>query len=149
MLEGREFTIFTDHKPITYAFQQDLRQGSPRQFRHLEYIGQFSTDIQHISGKQNVVADALSRVHSVQKAISMEELACAQETDEELRKLLMQETALNLKKIPIPGTDISLYCDTAVQRPRPFVTSNLRRQVFDSVHGLSHPGVKTSARMVA
>lgn len=30
MLKGRVFTIFTGHKPITYAFQQDLLHSSPR-----------------------------------------------------------------------------------------------------------------------
>lgn len=38
--------------------------------RHLEYIGQFTTDIWHITGKDNVVADALSRIESIQKAVN-------------------------------------------------------------------------------
>jgi len=41
MVEGRHFVIFTDHKPLTYAFQQRRDKCSPRQFRHLEFIGQF------------------------------------------------------------------------------------------------------------
>jgi cleavage and polyadenylation specificity factor subunit 1 len=32
MLEARHFVIFTDHKPITYAFQQKRDKCSPRQF---------------------------------------------------------------------------------------------------------------------
>jgi cleavage and polyadenylation specificity factor subunit 1 len=35
MVEGRPFVIFTDHKPMTYAFQQHRDKFSPRQFRHL------------------------------------------------------------------------------------------------------------------
>jgi hypothetical protein len=61
MLEARHFTIFTDHKRITYAFQQKRDKCSPRQFNHLDFIAQFTTDIRHISGQDNVVADALSR----------------------------------------------------------------------------------------
>jgi hypothetical protein len=30
MLEARHFIIFTDHKPITYAFQQKRDRCSPR-----------------------------------------------------------------------------------------------------------------------
>jgi cleavage and polyadenylation specificity factor subunit 1 len=62
MLEARHFTIFTDHKPLTFAFHQKRDNCSPRQFNHLDFIVQFTTDIRHISGQNNVVADALSRI---------------------------------------------------------------------------------------
>jgi hypothetical protein len=62
MLEARHFIIFTDHKPITYALQQKQDKCSPRQFNHLDFIAQFTADIQHISGQGNVVADTLSPV---------------------------------------------------------------------------------------
>jgi cleavage and polyadenylation specificity factor subunit 1 len=67
MLEARHFTIFTDHKPLTYTFKQRRDICSPRQFNHLDFIAQFTTDIdiRHISGQDSVVADALSRVESV------------------------------------------------------------------------------------
>ncbi|KMQ86423.1 gag-pol polyprotein [Lasius niger] len=71
MVEGRQFTIYTDHKPIIYAFNQDPLRSSPRQARHLEYIGQFTTNIQHISGKDNMVADALSRIEEISKQLTM------------------------------------------------------------------------------
>jgi cleavage and polyadenylation specificity factor subunit 1 len=51
MLEPRHFTILTDHKPLTYTFYQKKYKGSPRQFNHLDFISQFTTDIHHISGK--------------------------------------------------------------------------------------------------
>jgi hypothetical protein len=38
MLEARHFIIFTDHKPITYTFQQKRDKSSPRQFSHLDFI---------------------------------------------------------------------------------------------------------------
>jgi hypothetical protein len=37
MLEARHFTIFTDHKPITFAFQQKRDKCSSLQFNHLDY----------------------------------------------------------------------------------------------------------------
>jgi len=42
ILEERQFIIYTDHKPITYALNKDILQSSPRQARQLEYISQFS-----------------------------------------------------------------------------------------------------------
>lgn len=65
MVEGRDFVIFTDHKPITFAFQQKLEKYTPRQFRHLDFISQFTTDIRYVLGKQNIVADTLSRVDAL------------------------------------------------------------------------------------
>ncbi|GFY36706.1 retrovirus-related Pol polyprotein from transposon 297 [Trichonephila clavipes] len=38
LLEGRNFVIYTDHKPITYAFHQKNEKASPRQLRHLQHM---------------------------------------------------------------------------------------------------------------
>ena len=61
MLEARHFTILTVHKPLTFDFHQKRDKCSPRQFNHLDFISQFTTDIRHISD-QHIVADTLSRV---------------------------------------------------------------------------------------
>lgn len=67
ILEGRIFTIFTDHKPLVFAFRQKTRKKtSPRRTRQLDYISQFSTDIRHIDGKGNITADFLSRINSIE-----------------------------------------------------------------------------------
>jgi hypothetical protein len=50
MLKARHFTIFNDHEPITCAFQQKRDKCSPRQFNHLDFFAQSTTDIKHISG---------------------------------------------------------------------------------------------------
>ncbi|KAJ2948692.1 hypothetical protein O0L34_g7948 [Tuta absoluta] len=84
MLEARDFTIYTDHKPLIYAFHNRKENCSPRQFRHLDLIAQFSTDIRHISGKDNVVADTLSRVEEITQPILLDQLAAAQHSDPEL-----------------------------------------------------------------
>jgi hypothetical protein len=75
VLEARHFTIFTDHNPITYAFQQKWDKCSLRQFNNLDFVAQFTTDIRHISGQDNVVANALSRVESVTAPPSYDALA--------------------------------------------------------------------------
>lgn len=46
--------IYTDHKPLILAFQQKPDKASPRQLRHLDFIGQFSTDLRHVSGKDGL-----------------------------------------------------------------------------------------------
>lgn len=64
MVEGKSLVIKTDHKPLTYCFSQKSDKASPRQVRQLDYISQFTTDIRHIDGDKNIVADALSRCRS-------------------------------------------------------------------------------------
>jgi len=149
MLEAQHFTILTDHKPLTLAFHQKRDKCSPRQFNHLDFVSQFTTDIRHISGQDNVVADALSRVEVVTDPVTHEALAAAQESDDEVRTLLVNTTTLQLIRILIPGTSVELYCDTSSGKPRPYVPSPLRRQIFNSTHSLSHPGIKATAKLVS
>ncbi|GBN18623.1 Transposon Ty3-I Gag-Pol polyprotein [Araneus ventricosus] len=80
-LEGRTFTIYTDHKPLIFAFHQKLDKAAPRQARQLIYISQFSTDIKYIKGENNIVADKLSRVTEV-SLIDYDQIADAQTQDE-------------------------------------------------------------------
>ena len=60
-LEGRSVTLFTDHKPLTFAISKISDPWSPRQQRHLAYVSEFTTYVRHIEGKANTVADTLSR----------------------------------------------------------------------------------------
>ncbi|CAH8632681.1 unnamed protein product, partial [Schistosoma mattheei] len=57
LLQGRDFTIMTDHKPLCYSFNTTYDKHSPREARQLDYISQFTTDIQFVKGNTNVVAD--------------------------------------------------------------------------------------------
>jgi hypothetical protein len=148
MLEARHFTIFTDHKPLVFAFQQKRDYCSPRQFNQLDFISQFTTDIRHIPG-QDVVMDALSRVEVITAPITPDALASAQDKDDELQTLLGSDTALQLTKLLIPGTSVELFCNTSSTTPRPYVPPPLRRQVFESLLSLSHPGIKASAKLVS
>ena len=61
LLEGRVFHVWSDHKPLTFALHRTTDAWSARQQRQLSYIAEFTSDIRHVEGKMNVVADALSR----------------------------------------------------------------------------------------
>lgn len=149
MLEARVFCIFTDHRPITYAFLQKPDKCSPRQFRQLDLIGQFTTDIRHISGKSNVVADALSRINEIDCGLNYAELSSAQENDQELQEFLSSsETNLKLQRVHYPPANKYIYCDLSTETPRPFLPEPFRKPAFNSVHNLAHPGVKATVHMV-
>lgn len=95
MIEGRECIVRTDHKPLTFAFLQKSDKASPRQLRQLDYIGQFTTDIRHVSGKDNVVADTLSRIEQVNTIDTLDYnlLAEYQQTDDELDSFLKNSSS--------------------------------------------------------
>ena len=53
VLEGRRFTVLTDHNSLCGALSS-LAERSPRQTRHLSFIGEFTGSIVHIPGSLNV-----------------------------------------------------------------------------------------------
>ena len=59
-LVGVKFLILTDHVALTYI--QSSATVSRRNARWLEFLSHFDFTIEHIKGRENVVADALSRV---------------------------------------------------------------------------------------
>lgn len=148
ILEAQHATIYTDHKPLLYAFVQRREKLPPAQLNQLSFISQYTTDIQHISGIDNVVADTMSRVEAIALQDDYAALAQDQERDEELQAL-RGKTSMTLERINIPGLDISLLCDTSTGKPRPYVTPRFRRGIFERLHNLSHPGARSTARLVA
>jgi hypothetical protein len=56
MLVGRPFTIYTDHKPLTFALGKVSEPWTAMQSRQLSYVAEFTTDIRHIPGSENIVA---------------------------------------------------------------------------------------------
>ncbi|KAL4084490.1 hypothetical protein QTP88_028303 [Uroleucon formosanum] len=131
MVEGCDFIIFTDHKPNTFAFQQKWDKCTPRQFKHLEFISQFITDVsaQNIQiyttydpGKQNIVADTLSSVNAISETLDYTALAISQQEDDKLKKYRKGNTGLQLKQVQLPD--------------------------FNIIHRFAHPGVKATTKLV-
>ncbi|KAI5714485.1 hypothetical protein M8J77_000564 [Diaphorina citri] len=148
LLEGRKFCVYTDHRPLTYAFTK-VKDGSPRQIRHLSYISQFTTDIRYVKGEENMPADALSRIETiVRKTVTAAQMAQAQSLDVELKNLLENPThSLYLCKMLVDN--VHLYCDTSTGVVRPYVSKELRSQVFHQFHDLAHPGGRASSRLIS
>ena len=148
-VEGRSFHIITDHKPLIFALSTKPRHQSPRQIRHLDFIGQFTSDIRYIKGSANLAADALSRievdaVHTPPvPGIDFKAMAEAQHQG------IPHNGSLQLQELPAPTTDATLQCDMSTGTPRPYVPQQFRQSVFDSLHNLSHPGIRGTQRLIA
>ncbi|GFV92965.1 retrovirus-related Pol polyprotein from transposon 17.6 [Trichonephila clavipes] len=76
---------------------------SPRQIRQLDFISQFTTNIVHIPGSDNIAADVLSRVSAITfpSQIDYDCIAETQQTDQELHTLIASELPLNSKRSPL------------------------------------------------
>lgn len=60
-LVGHEFILFTDHKPLIYLF--NMKNASSKLVRWRLALSEYQFKIVYKQGRQNVVADALSRIN--------------------------------------------------------------------------------------
>lgn len=151
-LEGRQFTVYTDHKPLVHIMESRVDR-SPRQTRHMEYIAQFTNDIRYVKGETNIVADTLSRTPEIEGIDDLKVdfvlLAKEQENDDTLHKLIGNECyPYKLSKVHIPLHDVSIWCEETNGRMRPYIPLQLRRPIFARLHNISHPGTRASRRLV-
>ena len=157
-LEGREFHVLTDHKPLTHSMKQSGDTFTPRVCRQLAFISEFTTDIRHIRGEENSVADALSRSDTLPQRVAAvahsppidyEAMALAQEADQELQALLEGPTALQLVRRNIPESPSQLWCDVSCGPARPYIPRQFRQQLFSHYHSLNHPGIIGTHRIIS
>ena len=150
-LEGREFYVLTDHKPLTYALSSSATNHSPREARHLDFISQFTSDIRHVNGRDNPVADALSRmdVNAINVSplpVDYAVIAKAQQNDPDLSQLTA--TSLDLQALPLPHSTNTIICDMSTASPRPYIPEPFRHLIFDHFHSQAHPGIRATQRLI-
>ncbi len=104
-VEGRQFQVLTDHKPLTIALNACSDRHSPRQAPQLDFIVQFTSVIRHVKGKNNVVADALSRIESnalmsgQSPVIDFQAMAASQQDDHQVRVLQYSQPLVSKWKL--------------------------------------------------
>ena len=140
-VEGCTFEVFTDHKPLNYSLSSAADKYTPQQT-------QFTTNIAHVNGSENPVADALSLVTtnaiSLPVTIDLAEIAHAQKNDTELTQLTESNSSLTLKEVPVPTADVTMVCDISTGTPRPYIPPQFRHRIFELLHSLSHPGIRAT-----
>ena len=208
LVEGRVFTLYTDHQSLVPALSKKAEPHTARQTYQLSNIAEFTTDIRYLRGKANVVADALSRpngeedeehpfitaincikagsincicnepqdskkntirtpIHAVDRpveekkttelnttinsitslGIDFAQMARDQPLDADFRRVSNDlNSGLTFRKIPIGN--FHLFVDVSNGPARPFVPYSWRKQIFETIHGLGHPGIERTRQMV-
>ena len=124
--------------------------------RHLDFISQFTSDLRHVKGSNNPVADALLRIdlnaiNHLPFSTDLQTLAQAQQDDQQLQNLLKSNsTSLKLAPVAIREHKVTvpLVCDTSTGTSRPYLPPPFRYSTFELIHSFSHPGIKATQRLV-
>ena len=147
-LQGEKFVIYTDHVALKHIKTQ--KTVNQRLARWLDFLSQFDFDIEYTAGKENVVADALSRL----------ELNNIESSDwpQGLKRYLLegkiddsyipyQRKIINKSKNFSIDDDILYFHDGMVKTP--FIPFEKRLELVRELHeGLGHLGVDGTANLL-
>lgn len=105
----------------------------PRTQRNqLIFISEFTTNIQYVKIEQNIVADTMSRIEAV-SATGLPISCCISRDTDEFKHFIDNNSARHLEIVSVPGSPVSIDCDTTMRRPCPFLPQQFRRFAFDQV----------------
>eukprot|EP00253_Pinus_taeda_P028202 PITA_28202 len=147
-LLGRKFLLLTDHHSLTNYFSQPTLNA--RQARWADFLSGFDFDIKHLKGKENRVADALSRkVHCLYEITfskwenSLQEMMKTAASPDVEYQRLKQQVPLSSKESPqeyeISKDGMPLYRKRLVV-PNDNNLKNLILNEFHTSHYAGHPG---------
>jgi len=147
-LLGRKFLLLTDHHSLTNYFSQPTLNA--RQARWADFLSGFDFDIKHLKGKENRVADALSRkVHCLYEITfskwenSLQEMMKTAASQDAEYQRLKQQVPLSSKESPqeyeISKDGMLLYRKRLVV-PNDNNLKNLILNEFHTSHYAGHPG---------
>lgn len=118
-LYGRTFKIITDHKPLIYLFSH--KDPSSRLLKFKLIIEEYDYVLEYVKGRDNVAADALSRLTLTSKEL--------QEINE---NICVMTRAQKLKLNTMPSTDITaLPEDQFVNQPKLIEADNKPKGVVE------------------
>ena len=75
-------------------------------------------------------------------------MASEQLVDTELSVFKSKASGLKLRSLSLINSDNIILCDIPTGKPRPLVPQQFKRQVFDLIHGLSHPSIRTTKKLL-
>eukprot|EP00253_Pinus_taeda_P028842 PITA_28842 len=148
-LVGRKFLLLTDHHSLTNYFSQPTLNA--RQARWVDFLGSFDFEIRHLQGKENRVADALSRKVQQLYEVSVSEWkspvlemvkeASRQDVNYQQLKLQLQQAAgLTDQSDYKLNEDGMIHFKQRLYVPSQDKIKNLIMDEFHVSHYTGHPG---------
>ena len=147
-IDGQHVTLFTDHKPLVSAFVKKTDCKSERQSRHLTFLSEYLTAMEHIKGEDNVVADYLSRQGCAttnaitSAAVDLDAIANEQAKD--------NKELYNAKQMKaVQWYNKQIICEMSSGKMRPVVPASMRKDLIHQLHSIGHPGIKGTTRLIS
>ena len=106
-LFGKQFILYTDHKPIENLVLKPLVDTTPRVQRLMLRLSQDNMNVQYKAGKHLLLSDCLSRLSN----------PATQEEDESLNLHVNMSHPLNLKMVTLPFITLSNVCEALMEDP--------------------------------
>lgn len=154
VIEGREVIFATDHKPLLNIFNRRQPHKLQRRSDMIDYLSQFTSEIHHVAGLTNVVADALSRpeeleISEIHKSfVASHHIAEAQTNDEEIKEMLQTGYRNFNIQLVMKEPNIPVVCVVHGGSTRPIIPKSLRYKLFQQLHEFAHPGTRASIRLI-
>ncbi|GFS37658.1 pro-Pol polyprotein [Nephila pilipes] len=116
---------------------------------HLDFVPQFSIDIRHVSGSDNSVSEARSRINALNLSTTdLQHLDNSQINGEELKTFTSSnDCSINLKPLK-KGHALYVFCNASRENVRSYVPEKLRFGVFCSLYNLSQPGIRATKHLI-
>ena len=168
LLKGRDFILFTDHKPLTDALFRTTPPWSTHQQRQFSFISEFMSNIVNLPGVENCIANGLVLPSSAHPSSASTASKKVQTSPSLLSPALLPEVHLStpefefsalpplqlsfssvqamlanssLQVMSIPyGDSTVLCCDVSSSSVHTLLPTSLPKQLFSALHGISHPG---------
>ena len=152
-LESQDFTLFTDHQALVSAINKPHlnQQRIDREARQLDYLCTFVREgrAKHIPGKENIVADVLSRaINNICFPAETELFEVHMEQQKEGFPDQDKEFFVT-RTLDLPNGKLKLIYNIENGYDRLYIPRTMRRQIFDKYHDKVHRGIKASRRYLA
>ena len=132
-IAGRRCTLKTDHKALVNAINNPSGIHSPIEERMLQFIKEFSLDVQHVDGDSNHVADYLSRPagasdeHQPITSLALPDMPSPESHSRAIYTALCSTSATSKRPDTSEGKQLTLEIICAEQQKEPLLMSRVEQ----------------------